>query len=82
MFTMYFAVSLLRKKYLKKYKLYNILTNALPLIFFVLLFFVGFKNDSQTISYSVRVLLIIFLSIYCLYQIYKDIRILLNDKKM
>jgi hypothetical protein len=79
MLGMFFGASYLRKKYLEKYKWNKIVINTLPLIYFIYLFFAGCKKDSQTIIHAI---LLVILSFYCLYQIYKEIRLFINNKKV
>jgi hypothetical protein len=79
MLVMFFGASYLRKKYLEKYKWNKIVINTLPLIYFIYLFFAGYKKDSQTIIHAI---LLVILSFYCLYQIYKETRLFINNKKV
>ena len=70
----FFFSSLIRKKYREKYKWYDVVTHSLSLVFFILLFILAPKNDPEKFNPDFRFFLVVLLSSYLLYKIYKDIR--------
>ena len=69
-----FVSSFVRKKYRAKYKWYDIVTHSLSLAFFILIFILAPKHDPEKFNPDFRFFVVVFLSSYLLYKIYKDIR--------
>jgi hypothetical protein len=82
MISTYLGFSYLRKRYLKKYKWRNVVLNSLALVLFLALFLIGLKDDAKPFNINFRILLIVFISLYFIYEMYQDIRTFHNDKKM
>lgn len=72
--SVFFISAYLRDSFLKKYKWRNIFTSFMSLIFFILLFVFGFKNESKLFNPAFRMLLIVVLLSYLGYQVYNDVK--------
>ena len=70
----FFVSSFVRKKYRAKYKWYDIVTHSLSLVVFILIFILSPKHDPEKFNPDFRFFVVVFLSSYLLYKIYKDIR--------
>jgi hypothetical protein len=81
MITAYFGFSYLRNRYLGKYKWRDILLKFLSLGVFLTLFLFNFNKEKKVFNSNFSITLIVLISGYFLYEIYKDIRVYQAAKK-
>lgn len=69
-----------KEKLFAGFKWKNVLVHLSTLILFLIFFVWGYRNERETTFSGFRFVLVLFIVLYFVYQIYKDIRVLVSKR--